>query len=577
MTLDANRSRPVTDAAPTVAPPADRWDGALLLGALRAAGGALNRQREAINALNVFPVPDGDTGTNLDLTISAALREAASLGDVADVPASDVAARMARGALLGARGNSGVILSQILRGLAEGIGERAVIDGRDLARALAMASDLAWRAVLKPVEGTMLSVIRAASDGAENALSGDGGPTMPAVLAGALVAARAALAATPEQLDILRQAGVVDAGGQGIVALLAGTLRFAHGRGDVCSLDDEPMPPVAAATVIGDWLGEPHDEGAFGYCTNFLVRGDGLDVDAARARLAGMGQSAVIVGDATTLKVHIHSEHPGTVLEYGLTLGELSEIRIDNMNLQTQALRDARMGASSGTADGAHRDTSIGRQAVLAVASGAGMAEALHSMGATVVVSGGETMNPSTEELLAAVEATDAAEVIVLPNHPNVILAVGQLQQLTERAVRVVPTRSVPQGIAALAAYNAEADLDGNAGAMQRAMNDVRTIQLTTAARDATIDGIDVRCGQAVLLMDGDLVAAGDDGDELLAGAFDDARFAGTELVTIYPGRGATDAQTARARDLVAAALPDADVEVHAGDQPLYTFVISLE
>lgn len=576
MILDANRLRLASDAAPTVAPPADRWDGALLLGALRAAGATLNRQREAINVLNVFPVPDGDTGTNLDLTLSAALREAASLVDVADVPAGEVAARMARGALLGARGNSGVILSQILRGLAEGIGERATIDGRDLARSLAMASDLAWRAVLKPVEGTMLSVIRGASDGAGSALSG--ATTMADVLAGALDGARATLARTPEQLDILRQAGVVDAGGVGIVALLAGMARFAQGgRGAEEAAPDEPETSVASAAVIGDWLGGPHGEAAFGYCTNFLVQGNGIDVDAARVRLAGMGQSAVIVGDAATLKVHIHSEHPGALLEYGLTLGEVSEIRIDNMNVQTRALRDARMGASSGPADDADRDTSIGRQAVLAVASGAGMAEALRSMGATVVVSGGETMNPSTKELLAAVEATDAAEVIVLPNHPNVILAAGQLQQLTERAVRVVPTRSVPQGIAALAAYNAEADLDGNARAMEGALDDVRTIQLTTAARDTTISGMAVHRGQAVLLLDGDLIAAGNDGHELLAGALDDARFAGTELVTIYPGRDATGTQTDRVRDLVAAVLPDAEVEVHAGDQPLYTFVVSLE
>lgn len=556
-------------------PPTDRWDGQTLLAAMRLAARDLHGERATINALNVFPVPDGDTGTNMDLTLAAALEEAASLADQPGAMASEVAAKLARGALLGARGNSGVILSQIFRGLAQGMVRKTVIEPRDIARSFAAASEMAYSAVLKPVEGTMLTVIRGASDGAA-AAAGTAGATIPDVIAAALASAGTALARTPDLLAILREAGVVDAGGQGVVVLIAGLDRYARGVSDPAP--PIPIPPVALADVAFDEnVIDVHGFDDVGYCTNFLVIGTGIDVAAARGHLATMGDSAVIVGDDTALKVHIHAGNPGLVLDYALSLGALTGIRIDNMGEQTRALRAARPESAPAPAPANRSATPFGRQAVLGVASGAGLADALRSMGATAVIDGGATMNPSTEEILAAVEASDAAEVILLPNHPNVIMAANQVRDLTERSLRIVPTRSVPQGIAALSAFNADADLATNVAAMGVAMAHVHTVQMSTAARDATIDGVAVRAGQAILLIDGDLVAADDDDRALLGRTLAEERFAGTELVTIYTGLDATDDEIAGLTGFVAGILPAADVEIHAGGQELYHFIISLE
>ncbi len=562
-----------TDSGGATVPPPDRWDGQTLLAAMRLAAGDLHAERETINALNVFPVPDGDTGTNMDLTVTAALEAAASLADQPDAPTFEVAERLARGALLGARGNSGVILSQIFRGLAQGMARKAVIEPRDLARSFASASEMAYSAVMKPVEGTMLTVIRGASDGAAAAAS-TVDATISTVLASALTAAEAALAMTPDLLVILREAGVVDAGGQGVVIMIAGLDRYARGVSTPAQLIAAPPVAMADHALTDTWIDE-HGEDEYGYCTNFLVVGTGIDVIAARVRLATMGDSAVIVGDDTALKVHIHADNPGLVLDYALSLGSLTEIKIDNMQQQTQALRTA---SASGTGtDRVQPSATFGRQVVLAVAGGDGLADALRSMGATSVIDGGATMNPSTKEILAVVEASDAAEVILLPNHPNVIMAANQVRDLTERSLRIVPTRSVPQGIAALSAFNADADLAANVVAMNTAMAAIHTVQMSAAARDATINGVVVLAGQAILMIDGDLVAADDDAPALLGRTLADDRFAETELITIYTGLDATEGEIAGLTSLVSEILPNADVEIHDGGQALYHFIISLE
>jgi DAK2 domain fusion protein YloV len=428
--------------------------------------------------------------------------------------------------------------------------------------------------VLKPVEGTMLTVIRAASDGAAAAASTDGA-TIPAVLAGALRDAEQALARTPEQLEILRQAGVVDAGGQGVVILVHGLARAALGETAPAPALD--LRPANLDADFSQAVDDSHAEDAYGYCTNFMVLGEGIDVATARADLAAMGESAVIVGDEAVLKVHIHTTNPGRALDYALRLGELSEIRIDNMELQTRALRAQRAADSARDRSAVRPSVAFGRQAVLAVASGAGLSDALRSMGATGVIDGGETMNPSTQEILAAVEATGVAEVILLPNHPNVIMAANQVRELTERALRVVPTRSVPQGIAALSSFNADAELDTNARSMTSAMAHVHTIQVARASRDATINGVAVREGQAIVLIDGDLVAASDDAGTLVIETLRDERFAEAELITIYTGQTATAEHTAALTGLIEEQFPDADIEVHDGGQPTYSYIISLE
>jgi DAK2 domain fusion protein YloV len=550
-------------AAPTATPDtiASSWDGPALLAAIVAATGCLNASKDRVNALNVFPVPDGDTGTNMTLTMRTALDE------------TRAAPRLAHGALMGARGNSGVILSQVLRGFAEGIAERDTIDGADLARALMRACELAYKAVVRPVEGTMLTVIRVAAERAEASASQT--PHLAAVITEAHRGAAAALTETPQQLEILRQAGVVDAGGQGVVLILEGMACAARGQ----ALPG-PLPALAgglgAEMAFLDRVGELHGEDAFGYCTNFMVFGERIDFEAARAELAAMGESAVIVGNDRIVKVHIHVLNPGKILDYALGLGELSQIKIDNMNAQTRALSEGRSAATAAPTP-ALAPQPIGRQAVVAVAAGDGLAAALRSMGAAAVVHGGQTSNPSTQELLDAVEAAPGDEVILLPNNPNILLAAGQVASLTEKRLRVVPSRSVPQGLAALEAFSAEADLAENAARMEATLDLVTTIELTRAIRDATIGGVSATAGQVIAVRDNDLVAAGNDEADALQAALAPMNLADAELVAIFLGQDATEADTTPLEAVLAAACPAAEIQILPGGQPHYRFVIGIQ
>ena len=537
------------------------WDGPTLLAALRVAADALTRNRDQINALNVFPVPDGDTGTNMALTMRAAIDEAvASTGGVA--PVALMADRIAYGALLGARGNSGVILSQILRGFAKALGEAEEMDGRDLARALAGARDTAYKAVMKPVEGTMLTVIRVAAERAD--ASGRRSPLLASVLDEALAGAREALADTPRLLDILRQANVVDAGGQGIVVLLDAAAAYAHGR-EV----DATAPPLAPTADFDALAGSDHGEDAFGYCTNFMVAGVAIPYDRVRAEIGAMGESAVIVGDDRLIKVHIHTEDPGLLLSYAVRWGELSQIKIDNMNLQTRALAGGELVAEPVAAQ-----TGV---AVVAVAAGDGVADVLRSLGATAIVTGGQTMNPSIQDLLSAVEGVGASTVIVLPNNGNIVLAANQLPGLTHKAVRVVPTKSIPQGLAALTAYLVDRPLDANADAMGKAVEAVRSVEVTTAEKDATIDGVSVRRGQVIGIVDDVLVAAGDDLVAMTVETLSHADMAAAEVLTVLVGGDAPPDAGATLAAALESRFPSIDVEVLDGGQPHYDFLIAVE
>jgi len=562
------------------------WDGAALLDAIAAATERLGAHRDAVNALNVFPVPDGDTGTNMDLTMRAAVDEAR-----ANAPpgagAGEVAAKIAFGALMGARGNSGVILSQVFRGVARAFEQRDEIDGRDLAKALAAAREMAYKAVMRPVEGTMLTVVRVAAERAETVAERT--PALVTVLDAAVAGARDALASTPDLLDILRQAGVVDAGGQGVVHILEGMHRYATGQPAVDAITSTGDGQIGKEMEFLDRIDELHGEDAFGYCTNFMVFGEGIDADRARADLAAMGESAVIVGDDRILKVHIHALDPAQVLAYALTLGSLDQIKIDNMQSQTRTLTAHRTETVVGSRKSVDEPSTstdyrlpttvsvVGRQAVLAVAAGDGLAAALRSMGACGIVAGGQTMNPSIEELLSAVEAAPTAEVILLPNNPNIVLTANQVPALASKSVGVVPSRSIPQGLAALAAYNADADLEENVAEMTAALASVRTVELTRAVRDVTLDGVDVRQGQVIGLVDDRLVASGDDPIVVGCAALQQADLDAAELVTIFTGDGAKPEHTSGLRDSISANYPDITVEVHDGGQPHYRFVIAVE
>jgi DAK2 domain fusion protein YloV len=543
------------------------WNGQDLLDAVSTASKWLDANRDQINALNVFPVPDGDTGTNMSLTLRAAVEEAMKLTPEERAIAGLVASKIAYGALMGARGNSGVILSQVLRGFAKAIEGLEAIDGGDVARGLESAQAMAYRAVMKPVEGTMLTVIRVAAERAVAAALRT--PALDVVLTAAEDGAKEALAETPKLLDLLRQAGVVDAGGQGLCVMLDGIHRFARG---------ETLPAVESLAAIGaemdflDRIDDLHGEDAFGYCTNFMVFGQDIDFEKARTDFAAMGQSAVIVGDDTVIKVHIHTLNPGQLLDYAIQYGDLGQIKIDNMASQTEALTEQRAHTTPPTPN-----EHYGKQAVLAVAAGDGIAQALRALGATDIVQGGQTMNPSIEELLEAVERAPTSEVILLPNNSNIVMAAQQVPGLSSKHVLVVPTRSIPQGLVALTAFNSEGLIEANVEAMTESLADVQTIEISRADKDASVDGLDVKRGQVIGLLDDRLVAGGDEMSAVTIQTLSLADLKRAELLTIFFGHDAKRADAEQIANLIGKEHPKLTVEVYDGGQPHYGFVISVE
>ena len=539
---------------------ADTLDGALLRRALETAERWLELNREALNAINVYPVPDGDTGTNMLLTLRAARAPLAALPAAAGP--GETAQALADAALLGARGNSGVILSQMLRGLADALAGRARVDGPALAAALARASATAYEAVPDPVEGTMLTVLREAS---EAAAGPDAAAAPAAVLAAAVPAAEASVRRTPELLPRLREAGVVDAGGQGVAVLLAGLLLGVRG---------EPLPdppPLPAGEV--DLSGVEHE--GHGYCIEYVVQGERLDRAAIAEALAGAGgESVLVVGDPAALHVHVHADDPGPALSAGAAHGGLQAVKVDNMQAQHERWAAAHEGGAP-AADAAPPPVGL-----VAVAQGEGLQAAFRELGATAIVDGGATSNPSAGELLDAARRAGSELVFVLPNDANVLLAAEQAAGQAPDLVRVVPTRSVAAGLAAALRFVPGEPPDALAAALAGAAAAARCVEVTRAVRDAAADGLRVAAGDAIALVDGRLAARADDLDgALLAGLA--AALAGAdgaiELVSVYLGAGAPAGAGERLPALIGAAHPELAVEVVAGGQPHYPYVAGLE
>lgn len=550
-------------------PTAMMLDGVGLLRALHAGTGWLERNVAAVNALNVFPVPDGDTGTNMFLTMQAAYAAAAEGGEAGGRAVGEVASRAAYGALMGARGNSGVILSQVFRGVAKALDGHATLDGALLAAALVEASAMAYKAVLKPVEGTLLTVSRGAAEAAEAAAKSGG--DVQAVLDGALAGARVTLAKTPAMLPLLREAGVVDAGGQGYVVILEGMRLHLAGR----SIEAEALPAIApsGAAMAFDVAGMQAKHGAddYGYCTNYLLTaapGTLLDFALIREQMAAMGHSAVIVGDEQYIKAHIHTTDPGALLSYAMRFGSLTQIKIENMDTQIENLE----GMSPPDAAPA-----VAQISVVAVAAGEGLSAVLRGLGAAKVVRGGQTMNPSTQELLDAINGAPAEAVIVLPNNGNVVLTARQAAEMSSKQVRVVPTKSIPQGIAALSAFTFTADLDTNTETMTDVARKVRTGEVTRAVRAATIGGVAVRAGEVIGLLDDVLTLSGDDSATVALELLARMDAAHAELVTLYTGADVSDATVEAVNARIEERYPDVAVETVRGGQPHYDFIVSVE
>lgn len=537
-------------------PPADQWSGAHLLGAFRAAARWLEQHADVVNALNVFPVPDGDTGTNMSLTLNGAID-----GVEADPSCAVVADTVRYWATMRGRGNSGIILSQVLRGFALGLHGQTWMGGRELAVALESASAAAYQAVMKPVEGTMLTTIRMAAEAAVASPE----HSVVAVLSDAVAAANAAVEQSPQLLKTLRDAGVVDSGGRGLALILEGMHRYATGQSvELGSAQPHPVSAMAFEDV--------HGVDDFGYCTNFVVQGQQMPFAEIRETLGAMGQSVAVVGDETLIKVHIHLLRPGDVLNYALQYGTLDRIEIANMDVQREALH--RAAATEAPAAHVELDTAVG---VVAVSSGDGFAAIFRSLGAGEVIGGGQTMNPSTENMLEAVARLPQQDIVLLPNNSNVLMAARQAAAISDKRIEVVPSKTLPQGIAAMLRFNYQADLAANASAMTSALGDVCTAEITCAVRDATVDGVAVRAGQTIGLLDGTLVAADDDEQTLVDRLLDQMELDDREVVTVYHGRDTARADADALAEHIAERFPDVGVEVQAGGQALFDYILSAE
>jgi hypothetical protein len=516
----------------------------------------LERSADAINALNVFPVPDGDTGINMLLTMRAAVDEASRC---ADGNAGAVAQAMAKGSLMGARGNSGVILSQIFRGLAQGLDGKPSFSGNDLAVALAESASYAYRGVTKPVEGTILTVIREAADAAKTRSSQENIDVL-AVMETVVEEARASVARTPSLLPVLRQAGVVDAGGQGLYVVLEGALRYLRGEKD----EDVPAATAAAATANPAAQKATGDK-QYGYCTEFLLHGSGLNAETIREKLLKLGESVLVVGDESMVRAHVHTFDPGSALSYATSLGILKQVKVENMDDQHQDFLAAR------------EQPPIGTISTVAVASGEGLVQVFYSVGATIVVPGGETMNPSVQDLLKAVEAAHSDKVIILPNNANIVMAARQVHELTRKKIEVVPSETIPQGIAALLVFNYEANFETNVSAMKTALSAVRSGEVTTAVRSMSVDGVEVKKGQAIAFLDGELVVAGSNMSKVVHKLLDKMVGEQSGLVTIYYGADTEQAEAEHLGESVKEKYPSQEIEVVAGRQPHYNYIISVE
>ncbi|MDI9439241.1 DAK2 domain-containing protein [Candidatus Darwinibacter acetoxidans] len=539
----------------------------------------LDQQKDTVNALNVFPVPDGDTGTNMSLTLNSAIKELeqAGSGEI-----KRLASLLTRGSLMGARGNSGVILSQFFRGFSDGLAHvQTEISGEDLAHALVMASQTTYRAVMRPVEGTMLTVARVAAEHAVQA--SEGGAGAEEVLRAALEGARTALADTPNILPVLKQAGVVDAGGQGLVCLFEGFV-----MGLTATPEELEQLLVAAVPEKKAEAAAPKLEQEVvvnKYCTEFIILGSGIDAVKIRGELEQKGDSLLVVSDGDVVKVHVHTDHPGQVLEFCGQFGDLTEIAIDNMRLQNQEFasheESHRLDYSAGnnvvdfpgnSVDGEPKPLGI-----VAVVPGEGLAEIFKSLGVDYVVAGGQTMNPSTEDLVRAVDSVNAEAVIILPNNKNVIFSAQQARELTEKTVGVVPTRSVPQGISALMYFVAEDPLEENLAAMEEGMREVKTGEVTYAVRSTVAGDLHIEERDIIGLAEGKIAVVGSTptavAQDLVRTMVDED----SSVISIYYGSDLDDQAAQELHELISTEFPDCEVEVYPGGQPLYYYIVSVE
>jgi DAK2 domain fusion protein YloV len=538
-------------------------DGPLFKRALLGSLSWLAANHEEVNRLNVFPVPDGDTGTNMLLTLQSAVEDVKE-SNAAEV--SKIAKLASHGSLMGARGNSGVILSQIFRGFARAVEGKASLTPPELAAAFEEAANAAYRAVNKPTEGTILTVAREAGRAAATAASGPDA-NVPRVIAAAAAGARSAVLKTPSQLQILRDAGVVDAGGFGLQLILEGMLKTVEESDNALpALHETKKAAIPAAQVALDL-----PEGGWGYCTEFLIEGNNLDTELIRGQIESMGNSVLVVGEPELVKVHVHTDDPTTVINLAGGYGKLMKLSVGDMSTQHRRILESEGPAPSTRP---RRPNGVG---LVAVVAGRGLVEIFRGLGVDAIIEGGQTMNPSTQDMLTAIESVPYDEVMLLPNNGNVIAAARQVVGLTKKRVHIVETHSVPQGVSAVVAFRPERPADENVKAMKAEADRVQTIEVTHAVRDTRSNGLRVKKGDVIGLINDRLEFAGGDYAEVVHKALSKLGPDAYELVTVYRGEQASDAELSKLETEIRASYPGLEVEVQQGGQQHYPFILSVE
>lgn len=549
---------------------------------VQAAAKRLTSQAEFINSLNVFPVPDGDTGTNISLAFASGAKYER---EVTSTSVSDLAAALAKGLLMGARGNSGVITSQIFRGFAKSVEGKETLSAKDFAEALAASAQTAYKAVMKPTEGTILTVIReAAKAGRDQAATTD---DVAEVIDAVYEASKKALASTPDLLPVLKQVGVVDSGGQGLVFIFQAFDEVLTGKiadEDAGEPDDAQMDEMINAEHHRSVQGEldPSDI-KYGYCTEIMVRIGGgqqvdrqFDYDEFYQYLAGLGDSLLVINDDEIVKVHVHTEHPGDVMTWGQHFGDLIKVKVDNMRHQQEEIMEKDDQPATVPTPVAE-PVAAPDTAVISISAGDGVADLFKSLGVTHVINGGQTMNPSTEDIANAIKESGAKKAIVLPNNGNIFMAADQAAEVAGVPTVIVHSRSISQGMTALLAYNPDLELAENQQAMEDNLGTVKSGQVTHAIRDTTLDGIDIKNGEYMGIVDGDIKVTD---PELLGAAtkmvhsmLDDD----SEIVTVIFGADATKEDADALENAIMEIDDELEVEIHEGDQPVYPFIVSVE
>lgn len=524
----------------------------------------LQNSKDLVDKLNVFPVPDGDTGTNMSLTISYAMKELEKVGED-DI--TKIAKALSKGSLMGARGNSGVILSQIIRGIGKSVEGKEKLSTVDLAKALKGGSDTAYKAVIKPVEGTILTVIRETAEYAVKLAKREN--NIEKFLGKVVREANVSLENTPNLLKNLKDAGVVDSGGKGLTLILEGFYLAIVGKAVVpATAEKAELKNISLSSADTTST----EDIKFGYCTEFILESDKIDDAGIRDIMLGYGDSLAVVGDEGVIKVHVHTNEPGNVLQEALKYGQLLTIKIENMRMQHENILE-------GVAENAEYEEPVEEKefAFISTSMGDGLASIFKDFGVDHVIEGGQTMNPSTEDFMKAIDKIHAKNIFILPNNSNIIMAANQAKELSDKNIIVIPTKNIPQAVSALVGFNPEATAEENEANMLEALSYVKSGQVTFAVRDTVMNGIEIREGNIIGIAEKEMIAAGDEVDEVAKKLVEKLVDEDSAIITLFYGEDVTEEQAEELRGELEEKFEDIDVELYYGGQPLYYYLISVE